>query len=481
MKKIPKRRRTVGRGIEELWKREVGELPPRTFAHRIWASEDLVLRLDIHKTLAEHRGCVNTVSFNQAGGILISGSDDRMIMLWNWDAGCVKLSFDSGHTDNVFQAKIMSYSDDRSVVTCAADGQVRHALIREDGQVETKNLGKHRGRVHQLAIEPGSPHIFYSCGEDGLVQHFDLRTRAATALFTCHSFHDNSQYVPIPIVQLNAIAIDPRNPNIFGIAGSDEYARLYDIRKCNLDGSTNYGHPVDCFCPKHLVGDDEVGITGLAFSDQSELLVSYNDEQIYLFSRDLGLGPDPVPASQSSPDAIAGTGLDPSNLDIDAKTGPQVYKGHQNHATVKGPSFFGPNCEYVVSGSDCGRIFIWRKKDGELLRVMPADTHVVNCVECHPHAAILASSGIEHDIKMWTPKATERASLPANVEEVLMPSQIALFAINDDDDDFIVDDDDDNDDEDDDDDDEDDNDGDDSNDDDDGDNDADACFDKSFL
>lgn len=87
-------------------------------------AQDLVLRLDIHKTLAKHRGCVNTVSFNQDGGILISGSDDRMIMLWNWDAGCVKLSFHSGHTDNVFQAKIMSYSDDRSVVTCAADGQV---------------------------------------------------------------------------------------------------------------------------------------------------------------------------------------------------------------------------------------------------------------------------------------------------------------------------------------------------------------------
>lgn len=48
---------------------------------------------------------------------------------------------------------------------------MRHALIREDGQVETTNLGKHGGRVHKLAIEPGSPHIFYSCGEDGLVQH----------------------------------------------------------------------------------------------------------------------------------------------------------------------------------------------------------------------------------------------------------------------------------------------------------------------
>lgn len=48
---------------------------------------------------------------------------------------------------------------------------MRYAFIKEDGRAETTNLGKHQGRVHKLAIEPGSPHIFYSCGEDGLVQH----------------------------------------------------------------------------------------------------------------------------------------------------------------------------------------------------------------------------------------------------------------------------------------------------------------------
>ena len=37
--------------------------------------------------------------------------------------------------------------------------------------METKLLGKHQGRAHKLAVEPGSPHIFYTCGEDGLVQH----------------------------------------------------------------------------------------------------------------------------------------------------------------------------------------------------------------------------------------------------------------------------------------------------------------------
>ena len=86
--------------------------------------QDLVLHFDIHRKLAKHRGCVNTVSFNTDGDILVSGSDDRRIILWDWESGHVKLSFESGHMNNVFQAKFMPYTDDRSIVTCAADGQV---------------------------------------------------------------------------------------------------------------------------------------------------------------------------------------------------------------------------------------------------------------------------------------------------------------------------------------------------------------------
>lgn len=36
--------------------------------------------------------------------------------------------------------------------------------------METSFLGLHQGRAHKLCIEPGNPHIFYTCGEDGLVQ-----------------------------------------------------------------------------------------------------------------------------------------------------------------------------------------------------------------------------------------------------------------------------------------------------------------------
>lgn len=259
----------------------------------------------------------------------------------------------------------------------------------------------------------------------------DLRTERATRLLTCqpllrHSFFRN--------LHLNAITIDPRNPNLFAVGGSDTFARVYDIRKYKWNGSSEFGQPADFFCPSHLVDDKSVGITGLAYSSQSELLVSYNDEFIYLFTKDIGLGSNPSISSQVSESSDVG-GLTADNLwessfsnaEDNIKAAPQSYKGHRNSETVKGVNFFGPKCEYVVSGSDCGRIFIWNKKGGKLVRVMEADKDVVNCVETHPHATVLASSGIENDIKMWVPKAIDKAILPANIQKVCLYFSASLY------------------------------------------------------
>ncbi|XP_048396192.1 DDB1- and CUL4-associated factor 6 isoform X5 [Stegostoma tigrinum] len=79
-----------------------------------------------------------------------------------------------------------------------------------------------------------------------------------------------------------------------------------------------------------------------------------------------------------------------------------VYKGHRNSRTmIKEANFWGSY--YVISGSDCGHIFIWDRQTAELLMLLEADNHVVNCLQPHPFDPILASSGIDYDVKIWTP------------------------------------------------------------------------------
>ncbi|PWA35280.1 transducin/WD40 repeat-like superfamily protein [Artemisia annua] len=109
--------------ILHFFNRQIGSNSPINFSRKISASEGLVKRIGLGGKLNGHEGCVNTIEFNKCGDRLISGSDDRMVMLWNVDTRSVVLSYASGHVDNIFQAKFMPFTDDRTIVTAAADGQ----------------------------------------------------------------------------------------------------------------------------------------------------------------------------------------------------------------------------------------------------------------------------------------------------------------------------------------------------------------------
>lgn len=78
------------------------------------------------------------------------------------------------------------------------------------------------------------------------------------------------------------------------------------------------------------------------------------------------------------------------------------YIGHRNARTmIKEATFWGNN--YIMSGSDCGHVFIWDRRTGNLVMLLEADQHVVNCLQPHPNLPYLATSGIDYDIKLFTP------------------------------------------------------------------------------
>lgn len=80
------------------------------------------------------------------------------------------------------------------------------------------------------------------------------------------------------------------------------------------------------------------------------------------------------------------------------------YTGHRNARTmIKEATFWGN--DYVMSGSDCGHVFAWNRKTGKLAMLFEADQHVVNCLQPHPTLPYLATSGIDYDIKLYTPMA----------------------------------------------------------------------------
>ncbi|TRY79897.1 hypothetical protein TCAL_10045 [Tigriopus californicus] len=82
------------------------------------------------------------------------------------------------------------------------------------------------------------------------------------------------------------------------------------------------------------------------------------------------------------------------------------FVGHCNETTdIKQASFCGPcgQQDVIVAGSDGGSIFFWDKNTTNLIHVLASDSAVTNCVQPHPSQPLLASSGIDNVIRLWSP------------------------------------------------------------------------------
>lgn len=124
----------------------------REYVRKALNSLSNVRRLKHTQTLSEHEGCVNALNFNGGGSLLISGSDDYRVCIWDWAKSNVILQYESGHKSNVFQTKFVPFSGDTQIVTCARDGQVRLGLISSSGTfLGTKRVAKHADSCHKVS------------------------------------------------------------------------------------------------------------------------------------------------------------------------------------------------------------------------------------------------------------------------------------------------------------------------------------------
>ncbi|XP_026668353.1 DDB1- and CUL4-associated factor 8-like isoform X2 [Ceratina calcarata] len=360
-KKVPKPSWYV---VPELVHREMGMNP--LFPRRCYGSLHVVERFQLTYELREHEGCVNALNFNKAGNLLASGSDDLNVVIWDWARGRRRANFVSQHKSNIFQVKWMYYAE-HLVATCARDGQVR-LLDTTGGRGTSRKLATHNAPTHKLALHPDTPDVIISVGEDAKVLSIDIRESKPTKLLVVKNGSAR--------LRLYSVHSNPLSSNEFCVSGQFQFVKVYDRRNVSV--------PIYELCPKHLTENKNVHVTCALYNyNGTEILASYNDEDIYLFDT-----------------------VSPQPGDFAHK-----YEGHRNSATVKGVNFFGPKSEYVISGSDCRNIFIWDKNSEAIVNWMFGDENgVVNCLEPHPHTPILATSGLDCGVKIWVP--TKKKPLP---------------------------------------------------------------------
>jgi COMPASS component SWD2 len=200
----------------------------------------------------------------------------------------------------------------------------------------------HKGTVVSLAVSPLDDH-FISSSRDDSVRLWDLRQDAP----------QGKLHVPgsNPLV-----AFDPSG-KVFAIALHSQVIRLYDI------GSFEAG-PFETGAPTaDLVAQgNRPDWTDIKFSaDGKKILVSTNSEEIYLIN----------------------------GFDLKRE---HVLRGHSNRAKVDFKADFTPDAQFVMCGSQDGRILFWDVELGRHVTTLEGHREPPNIVAFNPKFAMFASA-----------------------------------------------------------------------------------------
>ncbi|XP_019111324.2 DDB1- and CUL4-associated factor 6 isoform X4 [Larimichthys crocea] len=273
-----------GNLVWDVNKRLIGYNEPNTIRTNYLGRREFVQRLKLEGTLNVHDGCVNTISWNDTGEYILSGSDDTFLVISNPYNKKVKKSIRSGHRANIFSAKFMPHTNGQEIISCSGDGIIYYTHTEKSPEYNRQcQFTCHYGTAYEIMTVPNDPYTFLSCGEDGTVRWFDLRMKTSCTKEDCKDdILINCRRAA------TSISISPLVPYYLAVGCSDSSVRIYDRRMLGTRATGNYmgrGTTGMCvrFVPAHL-SNKSCRVTSLCYSeDGQEVLVSYSSDYIYLF------------------------------------------------------------------------------------------------------------------------------------------------------------------------------------------------------
>ena len=187
----------------------------------------------------------------------------------------------TAHRANIFSAQFLPETSDHQIISCAGDGAILHTDILRQEKTLNSFFNCHGGTVYEVAIVPGDPNSFLTCGEDGTVRWFDLRTKSKCAEEDCRD--------DILIRCQRAVTSLSLHPVVnyqLALGCSDSFVRVYDRRMLRsgdegeVNGTTGL---LTKFSPPGI-GEAPRRITCVSYRpDGEELLASYSSDYIYVF------------------------------------------------------------------------------------------------------------------------------------------------------------------------------------------------------
>ncbi|CAG9773673.1 unnamed protein product [Ceutorhynchus assimilis] len=267
--------------FRDLWDRQYSS-DARSISTTAKDDLSMVQRLGVIKSLPVHRGCVNTICWNDRGNLLLSGSDDQHLVITNGFNYKVEENYCTSHKANIFSAKFLPYTNDTQIVSCSGDGLVLHSDLHYEHETYHNQFHCHGGTTtYEIVTVPDSPHSFMSCGEDGTVRWFDLREKSSCSQHKCK---DN---VIVSCQRaITSLVINPRATHQLAAGCADTTVRIYDRRFLSVTPGEHLLAQPFCTFAAPKIGDERYyRITSLSYDrDGKEMLVSYSSDYLYLFN-----------------------------------------------------------------------------------------------------------------------------------------------------------------------------------------------------
>nr|XP_032830064.1 DDB1- and CUL4-associated factor 5 [Petromyzon marinus] len=344
-------------------RRRAGGEEAAALRRRLQASRLARARGLFHRELRGHFGCVNAVEFScGAGSWLVSGGDDRRVLLWDVERAVHGMGqpvpMTGEHHSNIFCLAFTS--DNKRIFSAGNDEQV---ILHDAERGDTVDVFPHEEAVYGLSVSPDNDCVFASSSDEGRVLIWDTRISHHEEPFCLANYRS----------PFHGVMFNPVESRLVATANSKEGVGLWDVRK-----------PRSC-------------------------LWSY--------------GGDGGPASAMSVRFDASGGrlvalrrrLPPVLFDV-RHTRPLCHfqhPGYYNSCTMKSCCFAGDRDQYVLSGSDDFNLYMWRIPDEPIQEaertvpraflVLKGHRSIVNQVRFNNNTHMLCSSGVEKVIKVWSP------------------------------------------------------------------------------
>ncbi|OJD13295.1 hypothetical protein AJ78_06237 [Emergomyces pasteurianus Ep9510] len=271
---------------KRLFRRELGDNTHYSSVAGIYGDKAWIDDMDIVNELGGHIGCVNALSWSTSGELLASGSDDQNLNIYSYQPDSSSAPFflntaiKTGHSANIFSVKFMPHSNDRTLISCAGDSEVRVFDIEYSGRasapsefatsVRSRRINNffngmrylteantnarvyrsHADRVKRIVTE-SSPYLFLTCSEDGEVRQWDLRQPSSAyplprggqgfMAYRPGLNHDDSNVPPALIsykryhIDLNSISCSSSQPQYIALGGAHLHCFLHDRRMLRRD------------------------------------------------------------------------------------------------------------------------------------------------------------------------------------------------------------------------------------------------------